>query len=151
MFEARGVPGGLDALGIAAYKISTEFALSEIEKIREIGIDVRLESSRPARADPRHSSTNSTPFSSGSDWAARLPLGIEGEDAAGRLGGARLHLPDPREAASPIARSAERVLVIGAGNTAIDVATAAKRLGPKSVTIAYRRGESSLPAFALRI
>ena len=39
------------------------------------------------------------------------------------------------------------VLVIGAGNTAIDVATAAKRLGAETVTIAYRRSESLIPAF----
>src|SRR5262249_18974419 len=40
------------------------------------------------------------------------------------------------------------VLVLGAGNTAIDVATAAKRLGAERVTIAYRRGEAAMPAFA---
>ena len=39
-------------------------------------------------------------------------------------------------------------MVIGAGNTAIDVATAAKRLGADSVTIAYRRSEAVMPAFA---
>ena len=42
VFEARNVPGGLNTLGIAAYKISTEFALSEIEMIRRIGIDIEL-------------------------------------------------------------------------------------------------------------
>src|SRR5205814_10718647 len=42
----------------------------------------------------------------------------------------------------------EHVLVIGAGNTAIDVATAARRLGAERVTIAYRRGEDAMPAFA---
>jgi glutamate synthase (NADPH/NADH) small chain len=40
------------------------------------------------------------------------------------------------------------VLVIGAGNTAIDVATAAVRLGAETVTIAYRRSEALIPAFA---
>ena len=40
------------------------------------------------------------------------------------------------------------MLVIGAGNTAIDVATAAKRLGAETVTIAYRRSEALIPAFA---
>src|SRR5215831_1538691 len=42
VFEARDVPGGLNTLGIAAYKISTEFALSEVELVRQIGIDLRL-------------------------------------------------------------------------------------------------------------
>src|SRR3954453_4571199 len=42
VFEARDVPGGLNTLGIAAYKISTEFALSEVELVRKGGIDLRL-------------------------------------------------------------------------------------------------------------
>src|SRR5882724_8663235 len=42
VFEARDVPGGLNTLGIAAYKISTEFSLSEVELVRQIGIDLRL-------------------------------------------------------------------------------------------------------------
>ena len=41
-----------------------------------------------------------------------------------------------------------QVVVIGAGNTAIDVATAAKRLGADTVTIAYRRSQALMPAFA---
>src|SRR5690242_10412685 len=42
VFEARDVPGGLNTLGIAAYKISTDFALSEVELVRQIGLDLRL-------------------------------------------------------------------------------------------------------------
>src|SRR5438034_4067552 len=42
VFEARDVPGGLNTLGIAAYKISTEFALSEVELVRQVGLDLRL-------------------------------------------------------------------------------------------------------------
>ncbi|HXJ91384.1 MAG TPA: NAD(P)-dependent oxidoreductase [Terriglobia bacterium] len=40
-----------------------------------------------------------------------------------------------------------RVAVIGAGNTAIDAVTAARRLGAESVYLIYRRGEESMPAF----
>jgi glutamate synthase (NADPH/NADH) small chain len=39
------------------------------------------------------------------------------------------------------------VAVIGAGNTAIDAATAARRLGAKEIHILYRRGEHEMPAF----
>src|SRR5207248_3426352 len=42
VFEARDVPGGLNTLGIAAYKISTAFALSEVELVRQLGVDLRL-------------------------------------------------------------------------------------------------------------
>jgi glutamate synthase (NADPH/NADH) small chain len=41
-----------------------------------------------------------------------------------------------------------RVACIGAGNTAIDVVTAARRLGAESVYLIYRRGEPEMPAFA---
>jgi dihydropyrimidine dehydrogenase (NAD+) subunit PreT len=40
-----------------------------------------------------------------------------------------------------------RVACIGAGNTAIDVVTAAKRLGAEAVHLIYRRGEHDMPAF----
>src|SRR3984957_17195040 len=42
VFEARDIPGGLDTLGIAAYKISTGFALDEIDRIRAIGIPIEF-------------------------------------------------------------------------------------------------------------
>src|SRR5690606_12097861 len=43
------------------------------------------------------------------------------------------------------------VAVIGAGNTAIDAATQAKRLGAEKVTLIYRRGESDAPAYAYEL
>ena len=42
----------------------------------------------------------------------------------------------------------KRVACIGAGNTAIDVVTAARRLGAETVYLIYRRGEPEMPAFA---
>lgn len=45
------------------------------------------------------------------------------------------------------AKVGRRVLVVGAGNTAIDAATASVRLGASEVSILYRRSESEMPAF----
>jgi glutamate synthase (NADPH/NADH) small chain len=146
VFEARGVPGGLDTLGIAAYKITTEFALSEIAMIREIGIDLRLNHRVSAEDVVRHLGEYDAVFL-GIGLGRTAMLGIEGE-----------HLPGVWEALDFIVQThtrpfqecevGRRVLVIGAGNTAVDVATAAKRLGAEAVTIAYRRGESAMPAFS---
>ena len=146
VFEARGVPGGLDTLGIAAYKISTEFALSEVAMIREIGIDLRLGQLVSAADVVRMLGEYDAVFL-GVGLGRTARLGIEGEG-----------LPGVWEALDFIFQTHERaledcevgrdVLVIGGGNTAVDVATAAKRLGADRVTIAYRRGESSMPAFA---
>ena len=69
VFEARDLPGGLDTLGIAAYKISTEFALAEIER------DPRRSASRSSSAVGSRAtrsgrcSARSTPCSSASAWA----------------------------------------------------------------------------------
>jgi glutamate synthase (NADPH/NADH) small chain len=147
VFEARGVPGGLDTLAIAAYKISTEFALSEIAMVREIGgIDVRLHHRVTADEVARLLEEYDAVFL-GIGLGRTAALGIEGED-----------LPGVWEALDFIFQThtkpfadcevGRHVLTIGAGNTAVDVATAAHRLGAATVTIAYRRGEAAMPAFA---
>jgi dihydropyrimidine dehydrogenase (NAD+) subunit PreT len=145
VFEARDVPGGLDTLGIAAYKISTEFALTEIEQIRAIGIPIEF-GRRMTGDDVRTLLDEFDAVFLGIGLGRTAPLAIEGEDLDGVW-----------EALDFIFQTHTRpftecvvgrnVLVIGAGNTAIDVATAATRLGAETVTIAYRRSESLIPAF----
>jgi glutamate synthase (NADPH/NADH) small chain len=146
VFEARDVPGGLNTLGIAAYKISTEFALSEVELVRQIGLDLRLNQRVTADGLLQLLQEFDAVFL-GVGLGSTQPLGVEGEQ-----------LPGVWEALDFIFQThtrpftdcevGRRVLVIGAGNTAIDVATAARRLGADEVTIAYRRGAEAMPAFA---
>jgi glutamate synthase (NADPH/NADH) small chain len=146
VFEARDVPGGLDTLGIAAYKISTEFALAEIERIRRIGIPIEF-GHRVTGEEVRTMLGTFDAVFLGIGLGRTSPLSIEGEQ-----------LQSVWEALDFIFQTHTRpltdcvlgtnVLVIGAGNTAIDAATAAKRLGAETVTIAYRRSEALIPAFA---
>lgn len=145
VFEARNLPGGLDAIGLAAYKVSTQFALAEIERICEIGIPIEL--NRPVTADDIRvllGSYDAVFLGVGVGRTARLS--IEGED----LGGVWEALDFIFQTHTrPLAECVvgRNVLVIGAGNTAIDAATAAKRLGAETVTIVYRRTEELIPAF----
>jgi glutamate synthase (NADPH/NADH) small chain len=114
--------------------------------IREIGIDVRLGRRIPAEDIPGLLEEYDAVFL-GVGLGRTAPLGIEGED-----------LPGVWEALDFIFQTHRRpfedceigrhVLVIGGGNTAIDVATTARRLGADQTTIAYRRGEDAMPAFA---
>ncbi len=146
VFEARSLPGGLDTLGIAAYKISTEFALSEIEMIRQIGIDVRLDC-RVTPDDLKNLLRDYDAVFLGIGLGRTLPLGIEGEQLEGVWEALDFIFQTHTQPFTECVVGTN-VLVIGAGNTAIDVATAAKRLGAESVTIAYRRSEAVIPAFA---
>jgi dihydropyrimidine dehydrogenase (NAD+) subunit PreT len=146
VFEARDLPGGLDTLGIAAYKISTEFALSEIEMIRQIGIEIKL-GHRVTGTEVHKLLTTFDAVFLGIGLGRTLPLGIEGEELEGVWEALDFIFQTHTKPLSECSVGAN-VLVIGAGNTAIDVATAAIRLGAEKVTIAYRRSEALLPAFA---
>jgi glutamate synthase (NADPH/NADH) small chain len=146
VFEARGLPGGLDTLGIAAYKISTEFALAEIEAIRTIGIEIRL-NHRVDGAEVRALLDEYDSVYLGIGLGRTMPLGIEGEDLEG-VWEALDFIFQTHTRPLTECMVGTNVVVIGAGNTAVDVATAAKRLGAETVTIAYRRSEALMPAFA---
>jgi dihydropyrimidine dehydrogenase (NAD+) subunit PreT len=140
------VPGGLDTLGIAAYKISTEYALAEIARIRQIGIDIQLNHPISASEIVALLEDHDAVFL-GIGLGRTMPLGIEGEDSP-RVWEALDFIFQTHTRPLQECEVGRRVVVIGAGNTAIDVATAAKRLGAETVTIAYRRGEDAMPAFA---
>jgi glutamate synthase (NADPH/NADH) small chain len=146
VFEAREIPGGLNTLGIAAYKISTEFALSEVELVRQVGVDIRLNHRITGEALTKLLADYDAVFL-GIGLGPTYPLGLEGETLPGVWEGLDFIF---QTHTGPFAECevGRQVLVIGAGNTAIDVATAARRLGAHQVTIAYRRGEDAMPAFA---
>jgi glutamate synthase (NADPH/NADH) small chain len=146
VFEARDVPGGLNTLGIAAYKISTEFALSEVELVRQVGIDLRLNQRVTADVLKRLLGEFHAVFL-GVGLGHTHPLGVPGEDLPGVWEALEFIFQTHTKPFSEC-EVGRRVLIVGAGNTAIDVATAAARLGADEVTIAYRRGEAAMPAFA---
>jgi glutamate synthase (NADPH/NADH) small chain len=146
VFEARDVPGGLNTLGIAAYKISREFGLSEVDLVRQVGVDLRLNQRVTGDAVSRLLKEFDAVFL-GVGLGHTYPLGIPGEDLPGVWESLDFIVQTHTEPFSEC-EIGRRVIVIGAGNTAIDVATAATRLGADEVTIAYRRGEKAMPAFA---
>ncbi len=145
VFEGRDVPGGLNTLGIAAYKISTDFALRELEPILDLGIDLRLSSPISATQLPQLRREYDAVFI-GIGLGSTSALNIPGEDLDGVWEALdfifQTHTGPLEECA--VGRN---VVVIGAGNTAIDVATEAVRLGADHVTIAYRRTAAEMSAF----
>jgi len=147
VFEARETPGGLNAYGVAAYKLPGDLAQREVDFIlgiggitlltgRALGVDFTLAELR-RRYD-----------------AVFLGIGLGGVRALGLDEGplsgvedavsfiARLRMAQDK-AALPIGR---RVVVIGGGNTAVDVAVQARLLGAEEVSIVYRRGPEHMPA-----
>ncbi len=145
VFDASDVAGGLNTVGIAAYKISTAFALTEVARVERLGVDVRLGHAidTDGLRDLLH---DFDAVFVGVGLGRTRDLDIDGESLPGVVEA----LDFVRQThTGPLADCTvgRRVVVIGGGNTAVDVATAAARLGAEEVTIAYRRGEAAMPAF----
>ncbi|MCG8407020.1 MAG: NAD(P)-dependent oxidoreductase [Phycisphaerales bacterium] len=146
VFEARDMPGGINTYGIAYYKYDTKFALSEVEQIKSIGgIDLRLNSPLSGQDIAQLLEDYDSVFL-GVGLGKTASLGIEGEDL-GSVWEALDFIFQTHTMPLEDCQCGEDVLVIGGGNTAVDVATAAVRLGAKRVKIAYRRTNAEMPAF----
>jgi glutamate synthase (NADPH/NADH) small chain len=146
VFDARDLAGGLNTIGIAAYKITTEYALSEVERVRAMGAKIRLQTPIDGAGLEDLLEEYDAVFL-GVGLGATASLGIPGEDAGGVWEALDFIFQTHRK---PFAECevGRRVVVIGGGNTAIDAATAAVRLGAERVTIAYRRTRADMPAYA---
>jgi glutamate synthase (NADPH/NADH) small chain len=145
VFEALDKPGGLNTLGIAAYKITTPFALSEVKRIRRLGMDIRYKQPIDGRKLARLLSEYDAVFLA-IGLGPTAALGIPGEGLPG-VWESLAFIFQTHTRPLEKCRVGKQVVVIGGGNTAIDAAVAAKKLGAEHVTIAYRRDRHVMPAF----
>lgn len=146
LFDAGPLPGGLDTYGIAAYKMRAAEVVKEIEMIRGLGVEIRPGTIVGRDISPSELERDYDAIFIGIGLGETDDLKIPGED-----------LPGCRDAISFIEETkskpldqvqvAKRVAVIGAGNTAIDAVTAARRLGAEEVYMVYRRSLQEMPAF----
>jgi len=139
IFEKNKMAGGLNTYGIAEYKLRPVDSLKEVELVRSMGVEFRL----AVEPDIGAIEEEFDAVFIGVGLGPTHRLGIPGEDLPGVLDALRF-IADYKTASVTIG---QRVAVIGAGNTAIDAATAAHRLGVEEVHILYRRGEAEMPAF----
>ncbi len=146
VFEAREVPGGLNTLGISPYKITTDFALRELEQIFDMDIEIRYNEVVDGDRLKSLLSEYDAVFL-GVGLGATAKLNIPGETLEGVWEALDFIF---QTHTGPLANCVvgRNVVVIGAGNTAIDAATQAVRLGAEHVTIAYRRTADEMSAFA---
>ncbi|MCF8468980.1 MAG: NAD(P)-dependent oxidoreductase [Sneathiella sp.] len=147
IFEALPKSGGLNEYGIAAYKVPDDFAQKEVDFIlgiggitvhhnKKLGRDIHL-------ADLRR---NFDAVFIGSGLGAVQALGLKGEQIGG-LYNAVDYIAELRQSKDKTALAiGRRVVVIGGGSTAIDIAVKSKRLGAEDVTLVYRRGPEAMSA-----
>jgi dihydropyrimidine dehydrogenase (NAD+) subunit PreT len=147
VYEAREKAGGLNEYGIARYKLPDDFAAREVEFLLSIGgIVIEYGCVLGANLQLHDLLARHDAVFLGIGLAASRRLGLTGEDAPGLLAAVD-YIAALRQAsdlsALPVPR---RAVVIGAGNTAIDMAVQIKRLGAEDVTLVYRRGQEAMSA-----
>jgi dihydropyrimidine dehydrogenase (NAD+) subunit PreT len=148
VFEAREQAGGLNEYGIAAYKTTDGFAQKEVDYILSIGgISVHTGKALGRDIALLDLKDRYDAVFLGIGLGGVNELGL-GDDIAG-LESAVDYIARLRQSNDlstlPVGR---RIVVIGGGMTAIDIASQTKRLGAEDVTIVYRRGEPHMNASA---
>ncbi len=147
IFDAREKAGGLNEYGIASYKSVDDFAQKELAFILGIG-GITIENNKALGSDisldELKAGYDAVFLGIGLDDVNSL--GLDGEDAPGCIDAVD-YIADLRQAEDlanlPVGR---KIVVIGGGMTAIDVAVQTKLLGAEEVTIAYRRGADAMGA-----
>lgn len=145
LFERRALPGGLNTYGVAEYKLPARASMREIELIRELGVEFRTGAEIRTQSDLENLEREYDALFLGVGLGPARRLGIPGDDHPDVIDA--LAFIAGYKTATPRA-VAESVAVIGAGNTAIDAANAARRLGASNVAILYRRSQQDMSAFA---
>jgi dihydropyrimidine dehydrogenase (NAD+) subunit PreT len=146
IFDRRELAGGLNTYGIAAYKTRAADSLREVEMVKSLGVEFRqrVEIGKDISFAQLEKDFDAifVGIGLGETWAMNIP----GEDLDG-VCGALEFIEQTKSMPFSHVKIGRRIACIGAGNTAIDVVTAARRLGAEAVYLIYRRGEQEMPAF----
>ena len=154
VIDRRALPGGLNTYGVAEYKLRTADSLREVEMIRGLGVEFCTRDVDAAGLAEIEAEFVAVFLGVGLGAMHRLT--VKGTDSAGVGVVDALEFIAAYKTAGYIGETEKnlrmtvegrRVVVIGAGNTAIDAAVAAKRLGAETVTILYRRQRENISAF----
>jgi len=140
--DAAPLPGGMMRFGIPKYRLPRTILDAEIKRVADMGVTFELEHRTEHALDE---------MTAGSFDAVFLAVGAQiGKRAyvpageAARILDAVSVLHDVEDGELPLL--GRRVAVYGGGNTAVDVARTAKRLGAEEAVIVYRRTRERMPA-----
>lgn len=147
IYEAAAKAGGLNEYGIAQYKLVDDYAQQELDFVLQIGgIEIKYETAlgKDVTLDQLRNEHDAVFIGIGLNTTNAL--NIPGEELPG-VEDAVDYIAKLRQSDTmgdlPVGR---RVVVIGAGMTAIDIAVQSKKLGAEQVTIVYRRDRGAMGA-----
>jgi NADPH-dependent glutamate synthase beta subunit-like oxidoreductase len=142
IYEAGPFAGGMMRFGIPKYRLPRDVLDAEIDRILELGIELKLNHKvADIAAEMKHGAFDAAFLAVGAHIGKRafIPAGSSARilDAVSVLRSMEGEEPP---------KLGRRVVVYGGGNTALDVARTAKRLGAEEAVIVYRRTREKMPA-----
>jgi dihydropyrimidine dehydrogenase (NAD+) subunit PreT len=144
VYDARSEPGGLVRFAIAPYRQLREPLTDESTAIARLGVTFRFGAPIESREALQTLEHNYDACVLAVGLGDDLDAGYPGDDREG-VWNSLPFIEKIKTGDAP--ETGERVAVIGGGNTAIDVAREALRLGAREVTLVYRRTEAEMPAY----
>jgi glutamate synthase (NADPH/NADH) small chain len=146
IYERKALAGGLDTYGMAEYKMTQAVSRDEVAQVARLGVEflTNTEIGRDVSFDALQAKHDAIFLGVG--LGATQRLNIPGEDLPGVFDALDLieKIKTRDWASVPVSRT---VAVVGAGNTAVDAVTQAKRLGAERVLMIYRRTANEMPAY----
>lgn len=145
-YEKKPWAGGLDTYGIVVFREPVEVSLAEVKMIEELGVTMKTNTTvgTDITFDELLESYDAIFVSVG---LGNVPdMSIPGENIPGVLDGLDF-IEETKTRPLDQIKFGKKICIIGAGNTGIDCATIARRLGAERVTIVYRRSEEEMPAY----
>jgi dihydropyrimidine dehydrogenase (NAD+) subunit PreT len=141
--EKRPLAGGLNTYGVAQYKLTPADSLREVDLVKSLGVEFVLDSEVGSQTSMEAIEASADAVFIGIGLGPTISLGVDGETQPGVVDA--LQFIADYKTGKPVVGS--RVVVVGGGNTAIDAAVAALRLGAEECSLIYRRSEQEMPAF----
>jgi glutamate synthase (NADPH/NADH) small chain len=146
IYDKNAKPGGLNTYGIARYKMTADEALKETKLVAHLGVQFQQGCEIGKDVPVGKVTKDNDAIFVGIGLGNTEDLNVPGEELPGVVD-ALTFINELKTKSLKQVKVGRRVAVIGAGNTSVDAATQAKRLGAEMVMVLYRRTEAEMPAY----
>ena len=146
VYERKALAGGLDTYGMAEYKMTQRVSQEEVAQVARLGIQIKTNTEIGRDVSFGELTAQHDAVFVGVGLGATRGLEIPGEELEGVYDALDFieRIKSRDWATVPVGRT---VAVVGAGNTAVDAVTQARRLGAERVLMIYRRTANEMPAY----
>ena len=146
IFEAKEKPSGLIVYGIAPYKITNEEVLKEIEYLQsQLGFKIKYNTAINSKEELKSLEDKYDAIFIGVGLGKTRTLGLQGEDKENVIGA--VEFVEELRMKHHKLNVPKKVVVLGGGNTAMDAASEAARMGARKTVLAYRNSKEKMGAY----